>query len=405
MSQTRATGQYGSNIEELYDQIRGCNLPDRHFRNMMSFNGQMIQFSIWRMEFAPEQGGMRCGPSSRFECPGTAELFIVLINKGWLQSALFVGQHSRIDWNEYALTNAILSNMSTPKKINRDEFEKLIMSLEDPSAKVNDAYETLILRLLDQMSKIQTEVNCDSSYDINMKDKKGRSPLFRECQGHFPRLDQIISTWHTLGADMHTIDRLENTLIHALVYSGRLCHYILTELHCSHPHMIFKQNIHGNTPLHLAVMRGHSGVVWSFIKNFLYQAEDSHQYPRNVHELKTYIDTKNRYNRSAIEMIMQPKFFKDCFRETVEFDDIIRCAGIMIFYDATISRGVGLWLETIAKRAPKDRFLQLVASRVFTRKIDNPSSIDTQNHIQELVTREKFEFMGRLGCHTFDYSI
>jgi hypothetical protein len=169
--------------------------------------------------------------------------------------------------------------------------------------------------------------------------------------------------------------------------------------------MIFKQNIHGNTPLHMAVMRGQSGVVWSFIKNFLYQAEDSHQYPRNVHELKTYIDTKNRYNRSAIEMIMQPKFFKDCFRETVEFDDIIRCAGIMIFYDATISRGVGLWLETIAKRAPKDRFLQLVVSRVFTRKIDNPSSIDTQNHIQELVTREKFEFMGRLGCHTFDYSI
>jgi hypothetical protein len=398
------------NIEETRYMILSCNITDEEFYSKMSReNISTIRCTVSKII---RHKGELVREVTHWSTSALDELFIVCLERGWLRSASYVCSTGKLNWSNYALTNALLSNMQTKPNVPVLEFQEFMISLndshDDHNGKSNQKYAVCVVRLLDIMTSIQLHSQPSILYDINMKDSKGRSPLFRECQQDSYILDKKIKCWRMLGADLDTVDMHQNTLMHALGMSpNRPCTDSLETLHGFNPRMLFSQNNDGNTPLHLAVMKGRQLVSVSIIKHFFTERGFVYEFPSHIKELEDYMDIRNKYGRSALEMVMQCQFFEQENGSIVEdrngslnwqadtkFESLVMCAGLLIVCGAYVSDRVALWLESLSKKEPDCELLQLVAARALTRQIGQYDGIsDIQRRVEGIVMDDKSTFL------------
>jgi hypothetical protein len=403
-----------TDIVRVHDMIRNCIDSDKSVsKSMLIGDEPNIAFRVYHMVHAVVHGHDKLVRKySVLKCPASAELFFLFLEKGWLQSATHVMNRFKFNMCDYAVTNAFLSNMETKREASVLEFDEMITDLKKPFADSMGShdylYDEFLGKLICDMRYIQIEHEPSTpiehqpsvSYDINMKDTRGRTPLFRECLWTTSSLGFYFKCWCFMGADFDTVDIHENTLMHAIgIGWNNRCTVALDKLHELNPRMFFARNVHGNTPLHLAVSRGHHLVSASIIKHFFSESDIVSEVPPQTNEFKDYINTKNNYGRSALEMIMQPllheqenglwEYRRDGSRHwciNQKCFGFVMCAGLLITCGAYVSDKVSLWLESLAKKEPNYEILQLVAARALTRQIYQGGGItDTRTRVERIV--------------------
>ena len=376
-----------SNLARELEKVRRCSIPEVLFCERLGTE----QFK-------------------HYNCPEFLEVFF---EKGWLTCASSVCNNTKIEWT-YELTIKFLSCMKTKKKLSLEHYLELCVSLKDPMDDDESGYESVydlfMVRLLNVMKSIQIQKSSNnpsrdypSSYDINMTDENGRTPLFLECrcEENAHLVHKKIWTWTGLGADVNTVDQKGNTLLHALANCNHRCGKSMDELLELSPNMLNSKNVDGNTPLHVAVMKGHDSVVKTIIRNFLDNSGYDSQ--EDVLPLKNYMNLKNKFDRTALDMIKQPRFLEREYGEYVETQDgtmywkderdfirYVECVGMLMSSGATVSKETALWLENLSNMQPMCSLVKLVATRALVGQIkDEGGSTDTRDIIRRFLNSRR----------------